>query len=991
MKAKKLISVLCAAAISASAVCGLQVYAEERYETILAEDFADGISSVVDEGAVAGNQASSVDGTLQIDSGFETFHLRFDGNASYAVTDPNKFKITFDVKALALPSNFGMGIGLGDTVRNNGAYWNFSIAGGGLAMGSAWTDSGKLYTLADTTGAEKTAAAETWYSVEAYFETPSKIMTTRAWEKDNPDTVYTRTVAAPSYGSFNVGGSRGTDINAVRIFLNGQAAIDNIKVERMPVEAGSSTLYQADFDTTGTTPQVQVSDNNPAASIQVEDGNKYLGFGSSWSRYFQSFDGAQKVDATAACNIEASFDIKFTDANRNGVGLGDGNENNGTYWIIAYSGKGASNGRDEALVIGSVENTENGKIKRLTDIDGNKPEIDPAKWYHVDSKVEFPSRVITTSVYERDAAEPVVYTASMEAPEYGNYIVGGMADAANTVSGIRYFSVGGMSVDNIQVEYSAAPFAAEAVEFNGTGVDVRFNYPISDGSAIMFNGQATAGTLSVDGKTYTFPVSGLETGTYTVTIPKGLAAENGQTTVEEAVFPVEIRDALTFAYHPFNSGTDNGNNLSLIGIGSGWASIKQDADGNYYMNATKGTAAASGDPGDWRYWSYFFPQAEQSSIEAYLKEEAPHKMIQIEFDIRSCAIPTNTERIYFSAAHQHQNGLQIMGLDANSVNMGEPEAPRAFQGIRNLEVGKWYRYTYILDVSNRRAKAALSDGTDTYEKDWVDVAGSGQGYWQENTRTPFSTLAFQLPGGDIDLDNIIIKRYYEAPVINADSIVLMSDDEIQADWGQVSTSTNEIIIDFGTTMDEATVNSDTVYITKKGDAQKVDATGAFADGNYVLTLNETLVQDTEYALCITTGVQNAAGETFGTEDYIAAFTTAAGELKAELGGVYDAEGAAVETFDAFKALGGQKARIHVSYTNTTQEAGEYNIIVAHFNGEALAGAEIIHVSKDASITAAEEDIEYTVPSDMGGITGTSIFLWDNMTDMKPLSNPIRYE
>ena len=187
---KKLISAVCAAAMMLTAFSGICVHAEstEVYETIFEDNFDNGISSVTDEGAVEGSQITAADSSLQFGNSHETFHIGFADNKSYSSEDENTFKFTFDAKVKKLSR---LGIGLGDKTRNNGAYWSFSVitpdanvtneAKGNLAMGSAWEDNTKLYALKNSDSEMKAAEADTWYSVEAYLEMPSKTMTTKAW------------------------------------------------------------------------------------------------------------------------------------------------------------------------------------------------------------------------------------------------------------------------------------------------------------------------------------------------------------------------------------------------------------------------------------------------------------------------------------------------------------------------------------------------------------------------------------------------------------------------------------------------------------------------------------------------------------------------------------------------------------------------------------------------------------------------------------------
>ena len=95
----------------------------------------------------------------------------------------------------------------------------------------------------------------------------------------------------------------------------------------------------------------------------------------------------------------------------------------------------------------------------------------------------------------------------------------------------------------------------------------------------------------------------------------------------------------------------------------------------------------------------------------------------------------------------------------------------------------------------------------------------------------------------------------------------------------------------------------------------------------------------------------------------------------------------IDTLSALKLLGGQKVKINIDYTNTLKAGGEYNIIVAHFAGDEvrIVDAEIINVKHDATISKVNEDIEYTVPTDMNNITATKVFCWGDFETITPLS------
>ena len=84
------------------------------------ENFDNGVSSVVLE-ANAGTKTAE-NNSLKLNGSYETYRLALD--KSYSASETNVFKLSFDAKI----SEFNrLGIGLGDNVRDNGAYWGFSL------------------------------------------------------------------------------------------------------------------------------------------------------------------------------------------------------------------------------------------------------------------------------------------------------------------------------------------------------------------------------------------------------------------------------------------------------------------------------------------------------------------------------------------------------------------------------------------------------------------------------------------------------------------------------------------------------------------------------------------------------------------------------------------------------------------------------------------------------------------------------------------------
>ena len=1186
---KKLFTVVCALAIAASSVAGIYIpaAAEDEYEAVLEESFDEGVESITDEGAVADSQCSGEDGAARLSASWETFHIGFEGNAAYPVSDNNRFRISFDVKTEAVGL---LGIGLGDTQRNNGALWCFSVCGNSpeksLGAGSVDYDANKFYALKDADNNSVAAQEDTWYSVEAYIDTPSMLMTTTVWKKDEPETKFSRSFTVPSHGNYIVGGTNGTEISAVRL-ISARAVtyVDNLKVERRTF-FDDSVLYEADFDETGTLPKSLFGLGAPQIT---GDADKYLSLNGTWDRYRQAL--AASVDLTSEKMVSMSFDVRFAGNNRNGIGLGTANDGDGSCWVISYNGKGLVMGSNEnnegskiayfkdsagnkpeldtdawytvtstiefpskqmntsihlrdaedpvvysasmtvpafasynvgglkdgvtaishiaymsvggmdidnmlvtqgalpeptppgqifyadfdetgtlpgrlynvgtaaiegdgdkylaldgsweryrhaltesistesyqkvnmsfdvrfagnnrsgiglgtvkdddglfwlisnngtGLVMGSNENTEKDKIEYLTDSAGNRPAVDADVWYRVESSIEFPSKLMSTKLYERDAVSPVIYSAYMTAPANGNYMVGGVKDSVTQISHIGYMSLSGMDIDNILVEAAELELEVKKTALTADGgIAVTFNRPVesADGILIDDGNAAYSYEVSADGLTVILtPRSALDAGEHTVTVPVGFASADGATLNKTYTDTITViaKDELILGYHPFDNGKDNGSNLGLAGQGSDWGSLEYDEDNdNYYLHATKG----SGGVGAWNPWSWLPSGSTSKDIDSYWNSSAVSKYISVEFDIRSCGVPTNLERVYFSHAHNHQIGLEILGMNASSVAMGEPEASRVFSGISNLTPGEWYHYKYILDITGKRAMAELSNGENVYTKNWTDLSGAGEGYWKDSLTDSFNTIAFQLPGGDIDLDNFTFKKYYIDAAVNADRIVLKSGSEVQEDWTAVSTATDSIEINFGTEMKASTLNPDTVYVTKKGDSEKLETEGAFSDNVYKLNLKKLpLEAEAQYELHIKGSVENRSGSALG-EDYTMSFTTAKGSISARLVS-FEHDGNAVSDISAFNSLAGEKLDINVNYLNTTGKAGKYNVIVCCYSGTAMVSSAIFAVEKTADEQISSDRLEYTVPG-LSGITMAKAFIWNNLDEMVPLGTYI---
>ena len=520
MKTKRLLSVICVASIVLTSFAGLAVQAAEptnAWETIYENDFSSGSTADLIDANGRGGYCEVVNGELLL-KGAVWQKWRIDFNRSYSVDDYNVFKLTADI---AVEPNAWFGIGIGDSDPAHGGYWAFGINTASPAQfggGSGSYDSTYSYDLRDTNGTSGATVVDSWYHVVGYIELPSKRMTVSAYRPADPDkVVYRRTfTASRTPGDPDLG--YGNPVDVSRIMINTQTAagygnyIDNLKLERLNTYATSSangTLYYADFDLKGSTPSTVHGTDMSSVTPGAQYTDNCLSIASSGYRYSQRFEDDQYVANGSEAKVNMSFDVLFdneeysdTDLQGNprtasGVGFGHyAVEDNGAFWMITYGNKG--------LVLGSCDDNEGTKIAYLTDSSDNRPTVERNKWYRVDCSIEFPSKLMKTTFYDRDAADPTKYSASMVAPEHGSNAVGGMwisgtADF-NAINAVRYYTLSGMKIDNMVVTKTALP-----------------KYSISAGSAT--GGSVSAMSTAYEGQTVTVtatPTEGYELDYITV-------------------------------------------------------------------------------------------------------------------------------------------------------------------------------------------------------------------------------------------------------------------------------------------------------------------------------------------------------------------------------------------------------------------------------------------------------------------------------------------
>ena len=146
MKLKKIISAIGAVAITTATLAGLSVQAAsvDAWETVYENDFTSGNGATIAASEAGTSNTRTIEnGELKLGgTAWDTYHISL--GSTYKISDKNIIKLTCDVNASGRLS-----IGLGDTVRMNGAYWLFYINSNGLGAGYADSPHDRYYLYTD--------------------------------------------------------------------------------------------------------------------------------------------------------------------------------------------------------------------------------------------------------------------------------------------------------------------------------------------------------------------------------------------------------------------------------------------------------------------------------------------------------------------------------------------------------------------------------------------------------------------------------------------------------------------------------------------------------------------------------------------------------------------------------------------------------------------------------------------------------------------------
>lgn len=297
----------------------------------------------------------------------------------------------------------------------------------------------------------------------------------------------------------------------------------------------------------------------------------------------------------------------------------------------------------------------------------------------------------------------------------------------------------------------------------------------------------------------------------------------------------------------------------------------------------------------------------------------------------------------------------------------------------NVESGKYYQFEFVVDTDNKTYEMSYTDvATSTKSTQTLDseklprlldlnsVSGIQLGFWDSKK-----------DGSDtVIIDNVKAERIVTAPVLSAETITIKDYNEnVITDTAKVTPAISEIALNFGTQIDEDTLDG-AITITDSDNSAVAFDYALSSDGK-IVTIAPTayLKGGKTYSLNVAKTVANVYDMTMDAA-FNMQFETAADFAKAEL-----------TTLPKFSDIAtGSTLTIGGNFINCTDSSKNLVWVVAYFSGNRLVYAD---ASKETPISAVYGKTTlgqtYTAP-DMTGVDRVEVYLWNGMTTMIPFAD-----
>lgn len=297
----------------------------------------------------------------------------------------------------------------------------------------------------------------------------------------------------------------------------------------------------------------------------------------------------------------------------------------------------------------------------------------------------------------------------------------------------------------------------------------------------------------------------------------------------------------------------------------------------------------------------------------------------------------------------------------------------------NVESGKYYQFEFVVDTDNKTYEMSYTDvATSTKSTQTLDseklprlldlnsVSGIQLGFWDSKK-----------DGSDtVIIDNVKAELIVTAPVLSAETITIKDYNEnVITDTAKVTPAISEIALNFGTQIDEGTLDG-AITLTDSDNTPVGFDYNLSADGK-IVTIAPTayLKGGKTYSLNVAKTVANVYDMTMDAA-FNMQFETAADFAKAEL-----------TTLPKFSEIAtGSTLTIGGNFINCTDSSKNLVWVVAYFSGNRLVYAD---ASKETPISAVYGKTTlgqtYTAP-DMTGVDRVEVYLWNGMTTMIPFAD-----
>lgn len=329
-----------------------------------------------------------------------------------------------------------------------------------------------------------------------------------------------------------------------------------------------------------------------------------------------------------------------------------------------------------------------------------------------------------------------------------------------------------------------------------------------------------------------------------------------------------------------------------------------------------------------------------------------------------------------AAGEDKNQALAYIDTSLN-VHSGNDDGGHYIMG--NVESGKYYQFEFVVDTDNKTYEMRYTDvATSTNSTQTLDseklprllnlnsVSGIQLGFWDS-----------QKDGSDtVIIDNVKVERIVTAPVLSAETVAIKDYNEnVITDTTKVTPAISEIALNFGTQIDEATLDGAITLTDSDNSAVAFDY--ALSSDGKIVTIAPTayLKGGKTYSLNVAKTVANVYDMTMDAA-FNMQFETAADFAKAEL-----------TTLPKFSDIAtGSTLTIGGNFINCTDSSKNLVWVVAYFSGSRLVYAD---ASKETPISAVYGKTTlgqtYTAP-DMTGVDRVEVYLWNGMTTMIPFAD-----